>query len=991
MPVPMYRLETFGKLALAGAASAGVSHQRRRLALLALLASAGDDGLSRDQLLGYLWPDSSAANGRHSLEQLIHGIRRTLGDSVFKGVNPLSLNSEVVASDVAEFEDALERGSLAEAVALVDGTFLEGFYLEDAPEFERWTSTERSRLAQRYVDALNKLADAAEHAAHHSAALGWRKKLVEVDPVSSRYALAYMRALVASGDRTSALQHARVYETVVREELDSGPDPSIVGYAAALRAHTGYTGEKFPATIPQPQPQLQTASTAESITEPVSLRADIKPIEPPARKGARRAWIIGIALIAMAVVTGGLLLKQSPDLPALDENKIVIVPFRTSVTDSSVRYLGEGIADLIAPMLTGEGGPAAVDSRTAISTWNRVTRGRDGTADDARDVARELGADLVLSGAVVEVGGKLTMTGSVISISSRDTRQLTSVTGPADSVGPLLDRFVSQLLVRQSGLPETSISAITSQSLPAIRAYLDGRAAHRRADDAKAIESFTRAINIDSTFALAALDLAVATGKVLRSEICIDTTCRVFSIVPGLAANETDDDLFDRGVRLAWENRFKLGSRDRPLLEAIRGSSFPRESSARENLSNLQRALRAAPDRPETQYLLGTLLLYQGVALGKADSRGEAELAFRAASRLDSSYVAPLARMVDVAAFEGDTAKLRRAAAQFLSRQATGSTSDYVRWLVAVGTGDVAAQRAVRARFRTFDRATLEHIYLTSQMSGFGLEDADSASRIMVDIARTPLEKSVVLRRTNLLMLNRGRPSDANYFLDRMDQLRLSGAAARRFSISASLFNDGDRAAGDSSARVLERTVARDTLLPLSRDDVRRVSATVISISLWYVHRGDTIKAAAGSNWLRRHAEGQPRNHVLSILPEMMLASRSRKANGAKLRALVDSIAYDGCCQFPEFLNLVLARAYEDAGDDASALRAVRRGVWYYPPRILATYLREEGKLAARLGYRAEAVRAYEHFLALRTDPEPVFRPQRDSIRAEVDRLRKAR
>jgi len=102
-------------------------------------------------------------------------------------------------------------------------------------------------------------------------------------------------------------------------------------------------------------------------------------------------------------------------------------------------------------------------------------------------------------------------------------------------------------------------------------------------------------------------------------------------------------------------------------------------------------------------------------------------------------------------------------------------------------------------------------------------------------------------------------------------------------------------------------------------------------------------------------------------------------------------MALDGCCALPPFVNLALAHAYEESGDEAGALRVIRRGVWYYPPRMLSVQLREEGRLAARLGDRAGAIRAYEHYLALRSDPEPVFLPQRDSIRAEVNRLKRGR
>jgi serine/threonine-protein kinase len=996
--VPTFRLETFGKLTLSGGASSDVSHQRRRLALLALLAASGERGLSRDQIVGYLWSESAAGNARHALEQLLHTLRRALGESVFSGTNPVRLDSQVVGSDVVEFESALARGSLADVVALYRGPFLNGFYLDDAPEFERWVTGERARLATRYSEALERLASNAEKAGDYSAAVRWRRLFVEADPISSRSALALMRALAAAGDRTAALQHARVYEELVRQELESEPDPSIAKYAATLRAGGDEAAGRSapPPPVAMPANAASTSTNDPTVAEEIVQQRFIETV--PGEKtrvehvsaGRRNYWWpAGIFLGATILIVAAFWARYRETGSGLDPNKMVVVPFRTSAADSSVKFLGEGVVDLITPMLTGEGGPIAVDSRTAISTWNRTTRGREGTAQDARQVARELGAGLVLSGAVVGVGGKLTITGSVISASTGDTRPLTSISGPIDSVYSLLDQFVGQILARQSGVAETSIAAITSQSLPAVRAYLTGRAAYRRADENRAIEAFTRALDIDSTFALAALDLAVATGTVLRAQICRNKGCRVFSIVPGFASSERTDELFDRAVRLAWEHRAKLGNRDRPLLDALRGKNYPRASPARETLTGLERAISAATDRPETHYLLGVLLLYQGPALGLPDSRARSAAEFRNASRLDSSYLAPLAHLVDVAALDGDTAKLRRAGVVYLARDPISQVADYVRWLVAVGTADRAAAEAVRARFRTLSSPILDRIFLTSQMTGLAVDDADSAATIIIDNASDPIEKSIALRRKQMLATNRGQPAEATRWLRRMNELRTPSYTFRAMALDAATFDNGDRALGDSSARDLARSFERDTLGPLTPDVVRQISAAMSGVSSWYLEAGDTSRATAAAGWLRRHVDGQQRNRVLSILPDMLIASRARRPEGAALRAYVDSMALDGCCEFPPFGNFILAQAYESSGDVQSALRVIRRGIWYYPPRLLTTQLREEGRLAAQLGDRAGAVRAWEHYLALRSNPEPVLRAQRDSIRAEVDRLKR--
>ena len=129
----------------------------------------------------------------------------------------------------------------------------------------------------------------------------------------------------------------------------------------------------------------------------------------------------------------------------------------------------------------------------------------------------------------------------------------------------------------------------------------------------------------------------------------------------------------------------------------------------------------------------------------------------------------------------------------------------------------------------------------------------------------------------------------------------------------------------------------------------------------------------------------------MAIASQMLITSRARQPGGAVLRARVDSASLNGCCEVGAFTNIVLAQAYEASGDDARALDVTRRGVWFHAPRFLSTYLREEGRLAAHLGDRAGAIRAYEHYLALRSDPEPVLRPERDRIRAELARLKRNR
>src|SRR4051794_24070782 len=101
-PAP-FRLRGLGGLSLVAATGRAAGQQRRRLALLALLASARERGMTRDRLISLLSPESSTESARHSLHQLLYYLRQQLGEDAFLGTDPLRLNPAIVTFDVSEF------------------------------------------------------------------------------------------------------------------------------------------------------------------------------------------------------------------------------------------------------------------------------------------------------------------------------------------------------------------------------------------------------------------------------------------------------------------------------------------------------------------------------------------------------------------------------------------------------------------------------------------------------------------------------------------------------------------------------------------------------------------------------------------------------------------------------------------------------------------------------------------------------------------------
>jgi tetratricopeptide (TPR) repeat protein len=88
---------------------------------------------------------------------------------------------------------------------------------------------------------------------------------------------------------------------------------------------------------------------------------------------------------------------------------------------------------------------------------------------------------------------------------------------------------------------------------------------------------------------------------------------------------------------------------------------------------------------------------------------------------------------------------------------------------------------------------------------------------------------------------------------------------------------------------------------------------------------------------------------------------------------------------------LVMADLYRKIGDTEAALNRYRREwvIWgEEPTHLLPARRLGRARMAAELGLREEALRAYEQYLALRSDPEPVLEERVAEVRAEYEALK---
>ena len=785
----MLKLRTLGGLTLeaTGTSLHSAALQRKRLALLAVIA-AGQGGVSRDRLLSLLWPDRDQDGGRHALAQSVHALRRGLGESeLFLGTQDVRLNPSAIEADIWEFGEALAAGELERAVGVYRGPFLDGVHLSGAPEFERWADAERSRLARRFADALAALAREAEARGDRPAAVKWWRALAAADPLAARPTLGLMRALTAAGERAAALQHARVYEAMLRADLEVEPDPEIVALAEDLRRQQGIAASRALETgsaTASPGDTGGATSTAgrDAVREvtvplgPMALRTDAltpgllvdQPTPPtpyaddsaPAaseavatsdsftRNGShgsspRRGHRVPLAgavtaLLVVSVATYTASRAAEPERIGA-ANRIAVFPFAVR-GDAQYAYLGDGMVDLLASALGGAGDLHAVDPRVMLARVMADPRSRE-DYDRAADVARELNAGQFVRGSITAASGRVQLSASLYD-TRRPGEPVGIASGAADDslLFQAVDRLAAQLLAAYDGKREgvaaarlTSVAAVTTSSMPALKAWLAGEQKLRQGSAAEALDAFQSAVTLDSTFALGYYRLSFAA----------DWLGRV-----GLARSAAASAVRHAG---------RLTEHDRLLVQALLAW---RQRDADEAERLYRSITQRYPDDVESSFQLGEVLFHDNPRRGR--SFAEARAAFEQALRLEPDRRDARLHLLRIATWEQ-----RWADANDLMQRldSAGTIPEYAPLRMIAGNRSPEIDRAFE-RLRLDDAHALHARAVSLAAYTHRLDMARAVLALAADPARPRDERALAYRGLQQIAAARGRLREARAYAD---------------------------------------------------------------------------------------------------------------------------------------------------------------------------------------------------------------------------------
>jgi class 3 adenylate cyclase/tetratricopeptide (TPR) repeat protein len=720
------------------------------------------------------------------------------------------------------------------------------------------------------------------------------------------------------------------------------------------------------------------------------------PPGPPFRTGR---WIPELRYRTAGMIAGGLILLLAAlaavrfdwiggEGPAgsesLSASVVATMPF-TVRGSGDVAYLGEGMVNLLGTKLDGAGDLRSVDSRALLGAINR---GVEGELDpqSAAEMAGRFGAGLYVLGEIVEAGDRLRIDATLYRTETAESMAEASAEGAAEDVFAMVDEIAAGILGNLDGDPGARverIAAVTTSSLPALKAYLSGEQAFRAGEFGAATEAFQRAVEQDSMFALAYYRLAAAAEySTLRGDIAVSA------------------------IEKAVQFSDRLAPRERSFLDA---SLAFRRGDVDEGERLYRSYLGHYPDDVQAWFDLGEILYHLNVLRGRPST--ESREAFGRVLDFEPDNATAMLHLIRLEAGDGRIAAMDSLVDRYMTIAGEGERVLEVRAIQAFAHGSATEEEEVLSALRTAPDITLllavanGSLYGASAVSRTaatgGPEDWERLVRLMTEPSRSPQIRGQGYLWLGCVMLARGRWGDARQELERARGLAAPALEIYYRSILRLLpfvtTTDEDIEALLDDVRAipiqpgegdLDPTVDHHGVEPFVQSYLvgllgsRLGRADLVGSSVAELERmGGTPDARTLGPDLARAIEGYDgwRRHESDLALDRFEAMELNVAYPLTFVSELYSLA------FPRYLRAMslqeLGRGEEAIGWYATLEVSPFEFVFRGPSHLHRAEIYEQS------GETRRAIEHYRAFLALWTDADPEFQPMVAQARAALARL----
>ena len=237
---------------------------RKSVALLAYLA-ATQKAYSREYLADFFWRNLSEKNAQAGLRKTLSDINREIPNLLAIESHSISLSiSSSIEIDCLTFEKTIltiRKKSIEELsethikqlenlLLVYRQPFLNGFTVQNAPDFDNWILLQRGYLHNLIVEALLKLCDYTYWAGQYQRSMEYAQELLQIEPALEEAHYKLMSLYALNGQRTMALNQYAICKEALYETYRSLPKKKIDDLYDRIRSEQG--NKPLGRTLPVP-------------------------------------------------------------------------------------------------------------------------------------------------------------------------------------------------------------------------------------------------------------------------------------------------------------------------------------------------------------------------------------------------------------------------------------------------------------------------------------------------------------------------------------------------------------------------------------------------------------------------------------------------------------------------------------------------------------------------------------------------------------------
>jgi tetratricopeptide (TPR) repeat protein len=693
---------------------------------------------------------------------------------------------------------------------------------------------------------------------------------------------------------------------------------------------------------------------------------------------SRRASRMIVTAVAAAAVAAAVWSARAPATAPVREvlpKRIAVFPF--AADHPSLADLREGLMYIVSSELDGAGEIRRVDP---VVLMNRLHDEDDPDEIDlgaASRIARELGAGRFLLGRIVSVGqGVQIMASLYAGVNPDEPERQFFQKGSLDSTAALISEIARGVLVHLNDGPGTWASAASGAltvNVEAVLEYSRGENLMRQSRQSKAAEAFRKALEADSTFAIAWLRLALAEDYSLNDSSMVAAVDRAVQYSEGLSV------------------------RDGMLAEAMHANYHGDAARAERATLSL---VSAYPGYGEGWYQRAATQFVYSWQNGRSPL--EAKGALTEALKVDPDHRQSLHLLGWLAAHEGDYVR-----AESLQIRAWGH-----RWGLPPPNRDSFPSFMKGSESWTVSRVA-QLVYATASRTD-RLEEASAIAVVLTNPERHPAEvRSLGHHLGGLLRAAGGRWADAYDMFGRADSIGAGVGVLERGWIAALPFMRVDtqvrRSLRDSLATW---TIPRAYLdRPRSRKDGRFVFMGLLAIPPWLVPHarhyvlgllsaslGEQAEVTHYAGLLQRASEPADTLGLLGDLARevraLYLMQRGDTAAALKILESASLVVasryqiYESSFHTRPLTRLLRAEALVAAGREDEALGWYSALPWLDPAFVLVAWTSlRQGEINDRMGNRTAAEHFYRRFVTRWQDADAIHQPLVLDVRRRLAHL----